>query len=261
MARRRTNYTRKRDPSLDYQINKSIISSKIRLVGENFDEISEVAGKTIESEVYPTAEVLEWAYELGMDVVVISPNANPPVARVIDFRKFLYQKKKKEKEIKSNTAKTVIKEIRFGPNTDEHDFEFKTRHAQRFLEEGAKVKAYVHFRGRTIVFKDRGELLLLKFLKNLESFGTAENLPKMEGRRMTVIVSPTKKASTKKKVTKKETSKKDNAKKEAAKKEVSKVDTPKTEAQDVQAQDVQAQDVKAQDVQAQNVQAPKKEIE
>ena len=210
MARRRTNYTRKRDPSLDYQINKSIISSKIRLVGENFDELSEVAGKKIESEVYPTSQVLEWAYELGLDVVVISPNANPPVARVIDFRKFLYQKKKKEKEIKSNTAKTVIKEIRFGPNTDEHDFDFKTRHAQRFLQEGAKVKAYVHFRGRTIVFKDRGELLLLKFLKNLEDYGAAENLPKMEGRRMTVIVSPTKKASTKKKITKKSSSKKAN---------------------------------------------------
>lgn len=216
MARRRTNYTRKRDPSLDYQINKSIISSKIRIVGENFDELSEVAGKKIESEVYPTSQVLEWAYELGLDVVVISPNANPPVARVIDFRKFLYQKKKKEKEIKSNTAKTVIKEIRFGPNTDEHDFDFKLRHAQRFLQEGAKVKAYVHFRGRTIVFKDRGELLLLKFLKNLEDYGSAENLPKMEGRRMTVIVSPTKKASAKKKVTKKapkkvsETDKKDS---------------------------------------------------
>jgi len=203
LARRRTNYTRKRDPSLDYQINKSIISSKIRIVGENFDELSEVAGKKIESEVYPTSQVLEWAYELGLDVVVISPNANPPVARVIDFRKFLYQKKKKEKEIKSNTAKTVIKEIRFGPNTDEHDFDFKLRHAQRFLQEGAKVKAYVHFRGRTIVFKDRGELLLLKFLKNLEDYGSAENLPKMEGRRMTVIVSPTKKASAKKKVAKK----------------------------------------------------------
>jgi len=216
LARRRTNYTRKRDPSLDYQINKSIISSKIRIVGENFDELSEVAGKKIESEVYPTSQVLEWAYELGLDVVVISPNANPPVARVIDFRKFLYQKKKKEKEIKSNTAKTVIKEIRFGPNTDEHDFDFKLRHAQRFLQEGAKVKAYVHFRGRTIVFKDRGELLLLKFLKNLEDYGSAENLPKMEGRRMTVIVSPTKKASAKKKVTKKapkkvsETDKKDS---------------------------------------------------
>jgi len=181
-----------------------------------FDELSEVAGKKIESEVYPTSQVLEWAYELGLDVVVISPNANPPVARVIDFRKFLYQKKKKEKEIKSNTAKTVIKEIRFGPNTDEHDFDFKLRHAQRFLQEGAKVKAYVHFRGRTIVFKDRGELLLLKFLKNLEDYGSAENLPKMEGRRMTVIVSPTKKASAKKKVTKKapkkvsETDKKDS---------------------------------------------------
>ncbi|HQU61051.1 MAG TPA: translation initiation factor IF-3, partial [Saprospiraceae bacterium] len=127
------------------------------------------------------------------DLVEISPNASPPVVKIIDYNKFLYEKKKKEKEIKAKAAKTVIKEIRFGPNTDDHDFEFKVRHARGFLEDGAKVKAYVHFRGRTIVFKDRGELLLLKFLKELEDYGAPEALPKMEGRRMIVMVSPKKK--------------------------------------------------------------------
>ena len=202
MAKKRRTYSRRRNPALDYQINERILSTKIRLVGENLDEVSEVAGRTIESEVYSTKQVMDWAFNMGMDVVVISPKANPPVARIIDFKKFLYQKKKKEKEIKAKTAKTVIKEIRFGPNTDENDFDFKLRHAKKFLEEGAKVKAYVHFRGRTIVFKDRGELLLLRFLKELEDHGAAENLPKMEGRRMTVIVSPSKKSGVKKKVSK-----------------------------------------------------------
>jgi translation initiation factor IF-3 len=112
---------------------------------------------------------------------------------VVDFNKFLYEKKRKEKEIKSKAAKTVIKEIRFGPNTDDHDFEFKVRHAKTFLEENAKVKAYVNFRGRTIVFKDRGELLLLRFLKELEEYGAPEALPKLEGRRMIVMVSPKRK--------------------------------------------------------------------
>ena len=129
---------------------------------------------------------------MELDLVEISPNAEPPVVKIIDYNKFLYEKKKREKEIKSKAVKTVVKEIRFGPNTDEHDFEFKLRHAQRFLEEGSKVKSYVHFRGRTIVFKDRGELLLLRFLKELEEFGAAEALPKMEGRRMTVIIQPKK---------------------------------------------------------------------
>lgn len=132
-----------------------------------------------------------------MDLVEISPNAKPPVVRITDFNKFLYEKKKKEKEIKAKAAKTVIKEIRFGPNTDDHDFEFKVRHARTFLEEGSKVKAYVQFRGRAIVFKDRGELLLLRFIKELEELGAAESLPKLEGRRMIVMVAP-KKVPTKK---------------------------------------------------------------
>ena len=124
---------------------------------------------------------------------MISPNADPPVCKIIEFNKYLYNKRKKEKEIKANTSKTVIKEIRFGPNTDEHDFEFKVKHAQKFLDEGSKVKAYVHFRGRTIVFKERGELLLLKLLKEVEDYGAAESLPKLEGRRMIVILAPKKK--------------------------------------------------------------------
>lgn len=175
------------------QINEKISVYKIRLVGDNMKQISEVAGTEVSSDVYDTRKALQWARDLGLDLVMISPKADPPVCRIIDYQKFLYQKKKKEKELKAKTQKTVIKEIRFGPNTDDHDFEFKLRHAKKFLEEGAKVKAYVHFRGRAIVFKDRGELLLLRFLKELEEYGGAENLPKLEGRRMIVIVSPKKK--------------------------------------------------------------------
>lgn len=177
----------------NFRINHHIRIPEIRLVGDNLEAVSEVAGRKIESGVYPTRQVLRWATDMGLDLVEISPNATPPVVRIIDYNKFLYDKKKKEKELKAKAAKTVVKEIRFGPNTDDHDFDFKVRHAKKFLEEGAKVKSYVHFRGRTIVFKDRGELLLLRFLKELEEYGSAEALPKMEGRRMIVIVSPKKK--------------------------------------------------------------------
>jgi translation initiation factor IF-3 len=189
--RRKRNFTRApREP--EHKINERIRVDEVRLVGDNMDEISKVVGKKIEAGVYPTIAVRQWAEEIGKDLVMIAPKAVPPVCRIIEYNKFLYQKKKKEKEIRSKAVKTVIKEIRFGPNTDDHDFEFKVRHAKKFLEEGAKVKAYVHFRGRTIVFKDRGELLLLRFLKELEEHGAAEALPKMEGRRMTVIISPKK---------------------------------------------------------------------
>ncbi len=177
----------------NFRVNEQIRVPEIRLVGENLEEISAIVGQTIEAgTVYPTRRAKEWAERAELDLVEISPNAKPPVVKIIDYNKFLYEKKKKEKEIKAKAAKTVVKEIRFGPNTDDHDFEFKTRHAKKFLEEGAKVKAYVHFRGRTIVFKDRGELLLLRFLKELEEFGSAEALPKMEGRRMIVVVTPKK---------------------------------------------------------------------
>lgn len=147
----------------------------------------------MEQGVFYTNQALNWAEQLELDLVEISPKADPPVCKIIDYKKFVYDKKKKEKEIKAKAQKTVVKEIRFGPNTDDHDFEFKTNHARKFLEEGAKVKAYVQFRGRAIVFKDRGELVLLKFLKELEEFGAAEELPKLEGKRMIVIVSPKKK--------------------------------------------------------------------
>lgn len=170
----------------------------MRLVGDNLEEISAVAGQTVEPGVFATSRLQKWAEELGLDVVEISPNADPPVVRIVDYNKFLYQKKKREKELKANTTKVELKEIRFGPETGDHDFDFKVRHAKNFLAEGNKVKAYVQFRGRAIVFKDRGELLLLRFLKELEEFGTAEQLPRMEGKRMNVILTP-KKAPTKKK--------------------------------------------------------------
>ncbi len=176
-----------------FNVNEKIHARRIRLVGDNFEQISEVAGKTIETGIHSTSDAVYWAKQMELDLVEISPNADPPVAKIIDYNKFLYLRKKKEKEIKSKTAKTVIKEIRFGPNTDEHDFEFKLKHAKKFLEEGAKVKAYVHFRGRTIVYKDRGQLLLLRFINELVEFGGAEALPKMEGRRMIVMISPLKK--------------------------------------------------------------------
>ncbi len=193
MAKRRS-FHKKPQPKFNYRTNDGINVPKIRLVGDNFAEISEAAGRTIESGVFNTREAIKWAEEMEMDLIEISPKADPPVAKIEDYNKFLYLKKKKEKEIKTKTVKTVIKEIRFGPNTDDHDFNFKLKHAQKFLSEGSKVKAYVHFRGRTIVFKDRGQLLLLKFINELAEYGAAEELPKMEGRRMIVMISPSKKS-------------------------------------------------------------------
>jgi translation initiation factor IF-3 len=183
---------RREDPKEQFRVNDQIRIPEIRLVGDNLEEVGEIAGRKVDPGIYNTRQAIDWARRMELDLVEISPNAEPPVVKIIDYNKFLYEKKKREKEIKSKAVKTVVKEIRFGPNTDEHDFEFKLRHAQRFLEEGSKVKSYVHFRGRTIVFKDRGELLLLRFLKELEEYGAAEALPKMEGRRMTVIIQPKK---------------------------------------------------------------------
>lgn len=191
--RRTKNSYKSKEKEQEFRINRQIAIPKIRLVGDNLEEISEIAGKEITPDIYNTAAALSWARELNLDLVEISPTADPPVCKIIDYNKFLYNRKKKQKEIKANTTKTVVKEIRFGPNTDDHDFEFKSRHARKFLEEGSKVKAYVHFRGRSIVFKERGELLLLKFIKELEDVGSAENLPKLEGRRMIVIIGPNKK--------------------------------------------------------------------
>lgn len=178
----------------EYRINEKIKVPEIRLVGENIEEISDAIGvKFSAGEIYKTRDARIWAEKADLDLVEISPNASPPVCRITDFNKFLYEKKKREKELKAKTSKTVVKEIRFGPNTDEHDFEFKTKHAKKFLEEGAKVKAFVQFRGRSIVFKDRGELLLLKFIKELENDGAAEAMPKLEGRKMFVMIAPKKK--------------------------------------------------------------------
>lgn len=194
MAKRSNRRGRRPNDKPQFRTNEQIRVPEVRLVGDNIEEIGEVIGQDLKpGDVHPTRNVKDWARKAELDLVEISPNARPPVVKIIDYNKFLYEKKKKEKEIKAKAAKTVIKEIRFGPNTDDHDFDFKLRHAKNFLEDGAKVKAYVHFRGRTIVFKERGELLLLRFLKELEEYGSAEALPKMEGRRMIVIVSPKKK--------------------------------------------------------------------
>lgn len=190
MARQKKRDHRRKEEKFQYRTNRDIRVPRIRLVGDNLESIGEIVGTDIKPDIYPTSQVLRWAQEVELDLVEISPKADPPVCKIIDVKKFIYDRKKKEKELKAKTAKTVIKEIRFGPNTDDHDFEFKLRHAKKFLEEGAKVKSYVHFRGRTIVFKDRGELLLLRFLKELEEYGAAEALPKMEGRRMIVMISP-----------------------------------------------------------------------
>lgn len=195
MARRRSsNQNRRVDTTPKFRVNEYIRIPQVRLVGDNVEGIAQSIGQDIQAgEVYDTRDVKRWAQAVELDLVEISPKAKPPVVKIIDYNKFLYERKKKEKEMKANAAKTVVKEIRFGPNTDDHDFDFKLRHAQKFLEEGAKVKAYVQFRGRSIVFKDRGELLLLRFIKELDALGAAEALPKLEGRRMTVVVAPKKK--------------------------------------------------------------------
>jgi len=152
-----------------------------------------VVGENVEPSVMSIQAAMALANELELDLVEISPKADPPVCKIIDYNKFLYAQKKKQKEIKAKQAKVVVKEIRFGPNTDDHDFQFKLKHARKFLEDGAKVKAYVFFRGRTIVFKERGEILLLRFATELEDIGTVEQMPKLEGKRMTIMFNPKKK--------------------------------------------------------------------
>ncbi len=170
----------KEDP---HRINNKIFGvSEVRVVGEN-----------IEQGVYPFSQALRMAEELGLDLVEISPTAVPPVCRITDYKKFLYDLKKKQKEIKAKAATVEMKEIRFGPNTDEHDLMFKTKHARKFLQEGHKVKAFVFFRGRSIVFKERGEILLLKFAQELEDVGIVESMPKLEGKRMIMFMIPKKK--------------------------------------------------------------------
>ena len=151
-----------------------------------------VVGENVDVNIYPINKAKDMARQLGLDLVEISPNSDPPVCKIIDYSKFKYMQKKKQKSIRSNAQKTVLKEIRFGPNTDEHDFNFKLKHAVKFLESGAKVKAYVHFYGRTIVFKERGEILLLKLAQALEDYAIVEELPKLEGKRMFLMLSPKK---------------------------------------------------------------------
>jgi len=186
---------RREDTTPKHRINDMIRSPEVRLVGDNVADISSQLNLNIgPGQVHESRRAKQWARDVDLDLVEISPNAEPPVVKIIDYKKFLYQQKQREKELKANTVKTVVKEVRFGPNTDDHDFEFKVRHARGFLEDGAKVKAYVHFRGRSIVFKDRGELLLLRFMKELEDLGQAEAMPKMEKRRMNVMIQPKKSA-------------------------------------------------------------------
>ncbi len=152
-----------------------------------------LVGEDLEPGIFSFDEALKIAKDLEMDLVEIVPNAEPPVCRVIDYKKFLYEHKKKQKEMKAKATKIVVKEVRFGPNTDEHDFNFKLNHAKKFLQEGSKVKAFVFFKGRSILFKDKGEILLLKFAAELEEFGKPENLPELEGKRMIMFLSPKKK--------------------------------------------------------------------
>lgn len=168
-----------------YRINERIHVREVRLVGDN-----------VEQGVYPISQALKIAEEQGADLVEISPNAAPPVCRVIEYQKFLYQQKKKQKEQKAKSVKVVVKEIRFGPQTDDHDYDFKLRHAKGFLEEGSKVKAYVFFKGRSILFKEQGEVLLLRFANDLEDYGKVEMMPVLEGKRMTIMLSPKKSSST-----------------------------------------------------------------
>jgi len=191
---RRNNNFKKNKKQDRHRINTSIRVNEIRLVGNNFADISAVAGKTLEPGVYPTSKALEYANKMELDLVEISPKAAPPVCKIIDYKKFLYEQKRKEKELKAKQVKVVVKEIRFGPNTDDHDFEFKLKHARKFLEQGAKVKAYVQFKGRTIVFKDRGKDLLRRFVAELEGWGVPDYPPKLEDRRMHCTLAPKKTA-------------------------------------------------------------------
>ena len=151
-----------------------------------------MVGENVQIGIYNIKEALRLAEEQELDLVEISPSANPPVCKVVDYKKFLYERKKKQKEIKANSAKIIVKEIRLGPNIDDHDFNFKMKHAMRFLEEGAKVKVDVFFRGRSIIYKEKGEYILLKFAADLEEYGKVEQLPRLEGKRMIMIIAPKK---------------------------------------------------------------------
>ncbi len=178
---------KKDEKKQQYRINEQIRVSEVRIAGEGSESV-----------VMPTYKAIQLAEQKGVDLVEISPNANPPVCRLIDYSKFLYQQKKKQKEIKAKQVKVDVKEIRFGPQTDDHDYNFKLKHAQGFLSDGDKVKAYVFFRGRSILFKEQGEVLLLRFAADLEEYGKVESMPVLEGKRMTMFIAPKKVAAPKK---------------------------------------------------------------
>jgi len=173
----------KREEEAQHRINDKIVAAEIRLV---------IEGE--EPQVMSVSKGIALAEEQELDLVEISPNAKPPVCKIMDYKKFLYNQKRKQKELKAKQSKIVVKEIRFGPNTDDHDFNFKVKHAENFLKEGAKVKSYVHFAGRSIVYKERGEILLLKFATALEEWGKVESMPKLEGKRMYLMMAPKGKA-------------------------------------------------------------------
>ncbi|TYB79628.1 translation initiation factor IF-3 [Bizionia myxarmorum] len=179
--RRRRSAPRRVNQEDQHKINSKIRVEKVRLVGDN-----------VEVGVYTTKEALAMADEQGLDLVEISPKADPPVCKVMDYKKFLYEQKKREKVLKAKASKVVVKEIRFGPQTDDHDYEFKKKHAEKFLQEGAKLKAFVFFKGRSIVFKEQGQILLLRLAQDLEDLGKVEQMPKLEGKRMTMFISPKK---------------------------------------------------------------------
>ena len=180
---------KKDNPKQQYRVNEQIRAREVRIVGDG-----------IESTVLPTYKAIQLAEQKGVDLVEISPNAEPPVCRLIDFSKFLYQQKKHQKEIKAKQVKVEVKEIRFGPQTDDHDYNFKLKHAQGFLSDGDKVKAYVFFKGRSILFKEQGEVLLLRFAADLEEYGKVEQMPQLEGKRMIMFIAPKKQPVQTKKV-------------------------------------------------------------
>ncbi|MEB8330580.1 translation initiation factor IF-3 [Flavobacteriaceae bacterium KMM 6897] len=169
----------RRENKNPHNINRAITSTNVRLVGDN-----------IEVGVYSLKDALAKSEELELDLVEISPKADPPVCKITDYKKFLYEQKKREKVMKAKATKVVVKEIRFGPQTDDHDYEFKKKHAEKFLKDGAKLKAYVFFKGRSIVYKDQGEILLLKLASELEELGKVEQMPRLEGKRMTMFLAP-----------------------------------------------------------------------
>lgn len=190
-----------------YAINEQIRARQVRLVGDN-----------VEQGIYPIDKALKLAEEKELDLIEISPNADPPVCKILDYQKFLYQQKKRQKEQKAKATKVVVKEIRFGPQTDDHDYNFKLKHARGFLQEGSKVKAYVFFRGRSILFKEQGEVLLLRFANDLEDYGKVEMMPVLEGKRMTIMLSPVKQQP-----------KKESDKAPKAEQTVEQTETPKSE--------------------------------